>query len=385
MQQKDTITVPLALLQGRKPVIFSVTELGDSMQRCEQSWLWGSLNGFGLERPQPSTALALGSLIHYTMADWSALHAAFYQPKGTIVLPTGGDWEVLRDPSYIAGKKPDPIAIFNRHYKQFEQTTKERYATWRGSPMDDSEWQVYEDEVGELGEAMVANYQRYYGTPYPDDCTLLSPELTIVVPLPKIQPRQRQFYLEGTIDMFLLDADGYLFPWDHKTYNDHPSPYELKSNDQFTSYCWITQEEFPDYIIGGFGYNGFWKRTEITSRMRRKDGSSRDQSDLFHQEYLMYSEEQVANQGQTMAFRAVKAWNLLQRRRRFGPHAIDKSRWYPTCPGCSFNDICSSLFDGDFGEWNDAAEQEALGEYVRRERTPAWRIPLTELANAASS
>lgn len=375
MQAQDTITVPLALLQGRKPVIFSVTELGDSMQRCEQSWLWSSLNGFGLERPQPSTALALGSLVHYTMADWSALYAAHKQQAVT--------WGEFPGLDLIVGAPaPDPVAIFNRHYKQFEQTTKERYATWRGSPMDDSEWQVYEDEVGGLGEAMIANYQRYYGSPYPDDCTLLSPELTIVVPLPKIQPRQRQFYLEGTIDMFLLDADGYLFPWDHKTYNDHPSPYELTTNDQFTTYCWIAQEEFPNYPVGGFGYNGFWKRTEITNRMRRKDGSSRDQSDLFHQEYLMYSEEQIANQGQIMAFRAQKAYQLLQRRRRFGPHAIDKSKWYPTCPGCSFNDICKSLMDGDFGEWNDEAEEEALGEYVRRVKTPAWRVPLTELAVA---
>jgi hypothetical protein len=47
VQAQDSITVPLALLQKRSaPIIFSVTELGDSLQRCEQrdlerfySWL----------------------------------------------------------------------------------------------------------------------------------------------------------------------------------------------------------------------------------------------------------------------------------------------------------------------------------------------------------
>jgi hypothetical protein len=368
---------PLALQQKRgAPVIFSVTELGDSLQRCESSWIWGSLNGFALERPQPSTALALGSLVHYTMADWGALYAAHRQQN-----VQWGEFPGLN--LIIGAPKPDPIAIFNRHFKQFEATTRARYAVWRGAEMDDSEWQVYEDEVGELGEAMIGNYQQYYGTPYPEDCTLLRPELTLVVPLPKIQPRQRQFYLEGTMDLLLLDSDGYLFPWDHKTYNDHPNEYELKTNDQFMSYCWMADQEFPDYIVGGFMYNGWWKRKEITSRMRRKDGTSRDTSDLFHQDYLLYSDEQIQNQGQLMAFRAVKAWNLLQRRVRFGPAAIDKSRWYPTCPGCSFNDICKNLNDGDFGDWDDDAEEEALGEYVRRIKTPAWRVPLTELAVAA--
>lgn len=369
--------VPLALQNRRAPTIFSVTELGDSLQRCETSWLRGSLNGFGLERPNPSTALALGSLVHYTMADWGTLYGAYQGQLSKAVLKKALGGNVQVPP------KPDPIEIFNRHFAQFKATTYERYQEWRGAPMDDSEWQVYEDEVGDLGEAMITNYVRYYGTPYPDDCTLLAPELTIVRPLPKVTPRQRQFFLEGTLDLLLLDSDGYLFPWDHKTYNDHPSDYELKNNDQFESYCWLAGEEFPDHIVGGFCYNGWWKRKEITNRMRRKDGSSRDMSDLFHQEYLLYSEEQVEARGQIMAFRALKAWNLLLRYQRYGPLAIDKSQWYPTCPGCSFNEVCKNLFDGDFGDWDEEAEAEALADYVRRVKTPAWRVPLTELAVAA--
>lgn len=385
MQSDDTRSlVPYALQQGRKPIIFSVTELGDSLQRCETSWLRGSLNGFGLERPNPSIALALGSLIHYTMADWAVLFAAangdikpgqFQNPFLKPIL----DLEDSINSSGLIDQRIDPVSIFNRHFAQFKATTYERYEAWRGAEMSDVEWHVYEDEVGELGEAMITNYQRYYGTPYPQDCTLLSPELTIVRPLPKMFPRQRQFYLEGTLDLLLLDADGYLFPWDHKTYNDHPSEYDLKNNDQFETYCWLAGEEFPSYIVGGFCYNGWWKRKEITNRMRRKDGSSRDMSDLFHQEYLMYSEEQVAARGQIMAFRAQKAYQLMRRYQQYGPLAIDKSQWFPTCPGCSFNDVCKSLFDGDFGDWDAEAEADALADYVRRVKTPAWRVPVKEL------
>lgn len=374
-----TRTIPIASERKPRtaPLVFSTTEIGDSLQRCETAWWLGSLNGRGLERPLPSTALALGSLIHYTMADWGTLYAARRQewaefPGLDLILNGMG-----------SAAEPDPVAIFNRHFEQFKATTYERYEAWRGAPMDQSEWQVYEDEVGELGEAMITNYLRYYGSPFPEDCTLLSPEITLVVPLPKIRANQRQLYLEGTFDQLLLDADGYLFPRDFKTYNDHPSSYELAKNDQFMSYCWMASWEFPDYQVGGFAYDGFWKRTGITNRMRRKDGSPRDDSDLFHQEYLMYSTEQIENQGMTMAYRAEKAAALLRRRARYGPLALDKSRLWSTCPSCSFNDVCAQLTDGDFGEWNDEAEEEALADYIKRVRTPAWRIPLAELAVTA--
>lgn len=362
------------------PLIFSTTEIGDSWQRCEQSAYWGSLNGLGLERPLPSAALALGSLVHYTMADWGALYAAGDNPtsfeavwKGELAIPT------FPSPGHV-----DPTRIFETHFANFKANTYERYEAWRGAPMDDEEWDPYENEVGEMGRALIANYQLVYGSPFPEDCILLSPELTIVRPLPKIHTHQRQLYIEGTLDQLLLDAEGMLFPRDFKTYNDAPSDYELEANDQFMTYCWLAQEEFTGHQVGGFAYDGFWKRTGITSRMRRKDGSPRDMTDLFKREYLMYSPEKLANHAEILPYRAEKIAGILRRRARFGPMALDKHRAWSTCPGCSFNDVCQQLLDGDFGEiWDEEAETQALVDYVKRSKTPAWRTPLTEVAAAA--
>lgn len=361
------------------PLIFSTTEMGDSFQRCEQSWYWGSLNGLGLERPLPSSALALGSLIHYTMADWGALYERHRRGDQDIALGMT-NLITLKVP-----KDPDPTAIFEAHFANFKANTYQRYEVWRGAEMDDEEWDSYENEVGELGRAMIANYQLVYGSPFPEDCTLLSPELTIVRPLRKIRTNQRQLYIEGTLDQLLLDAEGMLFPRDFKTYNDAPSDYELEANDQFMTYCHLAAEEFPGYQVGGFAYDGFWKRTGITSRMRRKDGSPRDMSDLFKREYQMYSPEKLANHAAILPFRAEKMAATLRRRQRYGPMALDKHRGWSTCPGCSFNDICQQLLDGDFGEeWDEEAENQALVDYIKRVKTPAWRSPLLEIAAAVA-
>lgn len=357
-------------MSPQKPLIFSTTEIGDSWQRCEQSAYFGSLNGLGIERPLPGHALALGSLIHYTFADWGALYAGI----------TRTEW---RNADRTPLTSVDPVAIFNAHFDAFQVDVRARYEAWHHAPMDDSEWQAYEDEVGELGEAMISNYYTYYGSPFPDGCTLLAPEQTIVIPIPKVHPRQRQLYLEGTLDQLLLDEEGMLFPRDFKTYETAPSDYELEANDQFMTYTHMAGVQWPDYQVGGFAYDGLWKRKAITSRMRRSDGSSRDESDLFKREYLLYSDEKIANHAAILPYRAAKIAALLRKRKRYGPHALDKHRSWATCPGCSFNDACQQLLDGDYGEWDEEAEQEALTAYVKRVKSPAWRVPLPELAAAA--
>jgi hypothetical protein len=66
LQAHDNVTVPLALLQGRKPIIFSVTELGDSLQRCEQSDLdkfWAQVE---LEGSLPEKCPELGPCYVWT-------------------------------------------------------------------------------------------------------------------------------------------------------------------------------------------------------------------------------------------------------------------------------------------------------------------------------
>lgn len=356
--------------RGPAPLIFSTTEIGDSWQRCEQSAFWGSLNGLGIERPLPGHALALGSLIHYTFADWGALYAGI----------TRTEW---RNADRTPLTSVDPVSIFNAHFDAFQVDVRARYEAWHHAPMDDSEWQAYEDEVGELGEAMISNYFTYYGSPFPDGCTLLAPEQTIVIPIPKVYPRQRQLYLEGTLDQLLLDEEGMLFPRDFKTYETAPSDYELEANDQFMTYTYMAGVQWPDYQVGGFAYDGLWKRKAITARMRRSDGSPRDESDLFKREYLLYSDEKIANHAAILPYRAAKIAALLRKRKRYGPHALDKHRSWATCPGCSFNDACQQLLDGDYGEWDEEAEQEALTAYVKRVKSPAWRVPLPELAAAA--
>lgn len=66
MQAQDSITVPLALLQKRSaPVIFSVTELGDSLQRCEQSDL-DRFMSYLQEGPPPLHRLELGPCLLWT-------------------------------------------------------------------------------------------------------------------------------------------------------------------------------------------------------------------------------------------------------------------------------------------------------------------------------
>jgi hypothetical protein len=347
------------MAKGSSPVIFSTTESGDSWLRCDTAAYYGSLNGLGLEKPVPGEALSLGSLFHYTMADWGALYA-----KTQDVLPGGR-----------ALPAPDPLAIFEAHFGAFKTDVYARYGAYNGSEMDDDEWeQRYEEPVGEMGRAIVTNYHRRWGTPYPEDCTLIAPEQTIIVPVPKVLKRQRQLYIEGTLDQLLADQNGEVLVRDFKTFNAKPTDYELEANDQFMTYAWMVTQEFPQYSVAGVVYDGVWKRTAITSRMRDKT-----EDDLQHRVFLYYNEDKLANHARILPYRLFSIYRKLNARRRLGPDALDRHRSWATCPGCSFNDPCQQLLDGDFGEWNDEAEQEALSEYRHRQKSPAWRVPLPDL------
>lgn len=386
LQNTDEVISQWLRGQPRGPLVFSTTESGDSFHRCEQSWLWGSMNGFGLERPLPGAALSLGSLFHYTMADWGELYKAWEERTSSLhATNASGKKMVLssRDAAIQREEadrlRPDPIAIFEAHYQSFRASVFERYAELNSSEMDQFEYdESYEETVGEMGRAMVANYWRRWGSPYPDGCTLIAPEQTIVMPVPKVRPRQRQLYIEATLDQLLADEEGNVLIRDFKTFNDKPSDYELEANDQFMTYHWICRTEFPQYKIAGVIYDGVWKRKEITSRMRKTE------EDLQFRYYCLYSDEKIDNHAKIVPFRLAAMAQKLRERRLFGPNALDKSRGWATCPGCSFNDPCQQLLDGDYGDWDDEAEAIALSDYRRRVASPAWRIPLPKLAEMAS-
>lgn len=374
MSSNDSgLLIPRFVSHRREPWVFSTTETNYD---CEQRAYWSLHMGLGLERPKPSVNLSLGSLVHYTFADWGALYERWRRLQTTTVPPytlpkysEAIDWLPLES-------EPDPCAIFERHFAAFKADTYARYETFYGSEMDDSEWDDYEENVGEMGRALVANYVRRYGTPYPDGCTLLAPEQTIVLPVPKLRPRQRQLYIEGTLDQLLLDDNGMLLINDFKTFNSKPTDYELEGNDQFMTYHWLVQEEWGDrYQVAGVVYDGLWKRLGITNRMK-----SKEESDLQYRYYALYSQEKIANHAARLPYRLDRLAELLRRRVRSGPAALFARRGWATCPGCQFNEACEHLLEGDYGDWDDEAEAQALDGYLARRKGAAWRVPLIDLA-----
>src|SRR5689334_4717609 len=146
----------------RGPLVFSTTETNYG---CEQSAYWSLQEGLGLENPKPAIATSLGSLVHATFADWGALYAAHHLPVGTAIFESGGDMRITKKEEWAQSYEPDPTKIFERHFESFKVNTYKRYEARTGSEMDDEEWEPYEKEVGDLGQAMVSNYYLHYGTP----------------------------------------------------------------------------------------------------------------------------------------------------------------------------------------------------------------------------
>lgn len=334
---------------------FSTTDRG-TFKTCREQWDHVSLSRQGLERPLPAAALLLGSLVHYTQADW------------------------LQDP------KLNPTVRFMEHFEVARQDIYERYARKYNAPMDDDEFEDrYGEPVGELGRQMIAAYEELYQHPVPSGFTLIAAEQTATIEVPGTEhctvpshrwlpvnhfcaPNVRRkpcvvehHKLEGTFDALIADARGRIFIVDHKTYAKQPSQTELALNDQFLAYTWLGRN--LGFDVAGVFYNGLWKRTwdQLLDKSGKPRKSSRGDTytreDLFFRTMIPHPPEEVDAFGARLATELNEMGN--------NPAIYINRNWY-SCPQCSIQDLCLAKTRGE--EW-----EYLLDEFSHREKTPAWR------------
>lgn len=322
----------------------SVTERR-TFRTCRQEWEWASLNHEGLEPVMPNRKLLLGSLIHYTLADWVE------------------DWSL------------DPVARFVDHWRTAEIDIKGRYLTKFQDTMTDDELAVrYGIPVHDLGRAMISNYKDYYKTPLPKGWTILQAEQTVTIDVPGTEHWECRtpeaqcctggyggcrgsgnvdccdmvaHKLEGTFDAIARDPAGSIFIVDHKTFERKPSGFELAEDDQFLAYTWMVSQ-LGIGKVRGVMYNGLWKRAYPPK------GKTID--DLFFRS-LIPRDQELADFGRRLPVEVNEMCN--------NPTIYINPAWY-SCPSCGFRDMCIAMRRGE-------DYQDLLEEYAPRTRTPAWR------------
>lgn len=299
---------------------FSTTDRG-TFKTCREQWNYVSLSRQGMAHSMPAKALLLGSLIHYTLADW------------------------------LSGVTLDPADRFTEHFDIARLDILAKYAqTHGGAEMDAEEFeQSYGEPVGDLGAAMIRNYVDYYKQPLPSGYTLVAVEQPMTIDVPGTHsPTGEPHKLEATFDALIADPKGRILIVDHKTYERKPSQNELALNDQFLAYTWMgNQLNFGEVI--GVQYNGLWKRSEPPK------GRTRD--DLFFRTMLPHARDEIENFGQRLAVELNEMGN--------NPAIYLNRAWY-SCPQCPVQDICLAKTRGEEYDY-------LLEEFGLRERTPAWR------------
>jgi len=249
-------------------VQFSVTER-QTAKRCPRAHRLSSKGGQHLGLIVPPVYLSVGSLIHKGSQMWLL--------------------DTERTTSYEAHVTEAASNLI--------ESSRARYLRQIGAP-------ISEDEEAPLWEAMdyarimARNYEIRWGTPLPEDYTLIRPEQRVVVPVPGtehecercgfgspsgrgsgLEPDARGLptdlfcsmcngegvqlhHLDGRFDGLIVDRGGRIHILEHKTYKSRPNIDGLKTNDQFLAYMWLAMQlDIGD--VAGVAYDGLWRRDTV--------------------------------------------------------------------------------------------------------------------------
>lgn len=325
-------------------MIVSTTEIQNYM-RCERMWGLTSFNTMSLTRAVHRVALETGTLWHQVMADW-LLHPEL-----------------------------DPVDIFEARYVESLQSARESYKRRNGMYPMSIEMDPIKD-AGAMVKAMVINYRDYYKKPLPDGFRCVSPEQTIVIPIPDAVTRCLkcegiglldsrdcdecgdtgfiEMQLECTLDAMLADERDQLFVLERKTYGSRPKEISLHHNFQFKTYTWATTRLDMGYVAGLL-YDGVWKRDQ-PPRGRTFD-------DLFLRMPILFSEHELQEIENLLTIKSIEMYQSA--------HSMDLTmasfnRRWEGCYDCGVEDLCTAISrDEDFDYLRNK-------HYVIRERTAAF-------------
>lgn len=271
---------------------FSVTER-QLYKRCRRKWSYASYNHQSLSPVINSPALDLGTLIHATLAEWTA------------------------DPTLNPTAYYTDIAI--KHADLVAQTYRERI----GCDPSPSELQPTNDAIV-LGLGMISNYQQRWHSALPAGFTLIDNELSLVQAVKGTEHCTEEIdgicrcnyccgtaglpcrgllssncehcialhSLECTFDGVMADENGDLYIIERKTFSRTPATEELTNNDQFLAYQWALNQQFPGKVVG-LAYDGLLKKL--------KPPASKTMSDLFIRKLLLRNTAELQEFEQLLA------------------------------------------------------------------------------------
>lgn len=331
---------------------------------CRGEWDVTSLSRQGLEYPLPNHKLLLGSLVHYTLADW------------------------IKDFSL------DPTVRFKEHFTRAGLEVRTRYRNKFGCDMDEQEFERgYGEPCRDLGLAMITQYADYWKSPIPQGYGVVGVEQTVTIDVPGTEHYECSapgdcgcfecpghtwsmntpcfcgpvcHKMEATFDALLADPKGKVWVIDHKTYEKKESHVSLEQNDQFLAYTWMANQLGVGKVEGVI-YNGLWKRTwdllldKKGQPRKNSSGEPYTKDDLFFRTFVTHDRREVQDFGQRLAVEL----NEMGR----PDVAIYLNRAWYSCPNCAIRDMCTSKTRGE--DWT-----YMLDEMVPRVRTPAWRSDL---------
>lgn len=301
-------------------------------------WDFSSRNNQNLQPVRGRPALEIGTLVHQAHAAW------------------------LLDQSKYLG---DHLITFANAKVQ---SVREHYREQIGAWPDDSELEDLYEQV-RLCYAMCVNYQARWHNPLPDGFTIVSPEQTILVPIPGTihgcevcagtggtfdaqdewtgtctacgGAGSVQHYLEGTLDGLLKDEAGRLYILEHKTYGQRPKLEHLQRDEQFIGYIWLVQRfaiDTTDHegagvppVVAGIAYDGMWKRESPPRNSTLED--------LFFRTLIVRSQIEVHHYQTELAALVNEMFEVKQRRA-----PLYRSIPWMGCVDCDYQRPCDALY-----------------------------------------
>lgn len=294
-------------------MIVSVTEVLN-YKRCGRMWDWSSFNRQGLQRAVPSLALDIGRICHLALADW------------------------LVD----TGVSPAQQAL--KHGNSTLATLASHYAQVVGTQPSDEELQSTYDAIA-MAHSMMQNYADFWHTPVPSNLRCIAPEQTVVVPIPGT-PHS----LEGTLDALLTD-EVYVYPLEHKTYENRPRRDTLDTSDQFLAYQWLLSQLPGLAPCGGVAYDGMWKR--------EKPPRGSQLEDLFLRLTLRRNQAELLDYATDLALTVTEMASATEA-------TVTRNRRWEGCYDCGFKEPCLMKSRGE-----DYTELLSM-DYIKRKRTAAY-------------
>lgn len=304
----------------------SVTER-QTYKRCRRKWDLSSYNRQSLAPVVNAPALDLGTLVHATLADWTA------------------------------NNDINPV----EHYKQLAQAhfqaVIDLYTQRVGCAPSEAELQPTQDAIM-LGLSMISNYKDRWHTALPPGFTLIENELSLVQTVPGTEHCSGDclncfFCIEGqncldnkntccidcvslhslecTFDGVMADENGDLFIIERKTFGRTPNLEELNNNDQFLAYQWALTRQMPNVV--GVAYDGLLKRI--------KPAAGKTYNDLFLRKILLRNKHELEEFGQLLALELNEMANPAVPIYKTVPF-MGCQRWE-----CAYLDICQATSKGE--------------------------------------